>query len=209
MTHLSGSLIMTRQLIVLLSCCSLLTLTANAQEAETLFQEGEIDHGGFGGPVIKASQINGATGLFVGGRGGWIVDHRFIIGGGGYGLVNAIDALVPNATGDRRLSFGYGGLELEYVNTWDRLVHWSAMVLIGAGGVGYRRPDSMGGGDVGNADEVFVVEPAVQVNLNITKFFRISAGAAYRHVTGVTTPATTNQKLSGGSGVLTFRFGKF
>ncbi len=195
--------------IALVACCCLFVLAAHAQDPETLLQDGELDHGGFGGPVIKAGQVNGATGMFVGGRGGWIVGHRFILGGGGYGLVNSIDALVPNAAGDRRLTFGYGGLEIEYINRWDRLMHWSAMVLIGAGGVGYRRSDAMGGGDVGNADDVFVVEPAVQANLNVTKFFRISAGVSYRYVTGVTTPATTNEKLSGANGVLTFRFGKF
>jgi hypothetical protein len=188
---------------------ALLAAPLNAQNVETLFGEDEVEHGGFGGPVIKFGQVNGTAAGFVGGRGGWIVAHRFIIGGGGYGLVNSIDALVPNATGDTRLNFGYGGLELEYIHQWDRLMHWSAMVLVGAGGVGYRRSDAMGGGDVGTGDEVFVVEPSLQANLNVTKFFRISAGVSYRYVTGVTTPATTNEKLSGPSGVLTFRFGKF
>jgi hypothetical protein len=58
-------------------------------------------------------------------------------------------------------------------------------------------------------DDVVVLEPAVQANLNITKFFRISAGASYRYVSGVTSPATTNKKLSGPGAVLTLRFGKF
>lgn len=188
---------------------ALIAMPVAAQDVETLFGEDEIEHGGFGGPVLKAGPVNGTTGVFFGGRGGWVVGHRFIIGGGGYGLVNAIDALVPNATGDRRLNFGYGGLELEYVHHWDRLMHWSVMLHVGAGGVGYRRSDGMGGGDVGPTDEVFVLEPAIQAHLNITKFFRISAGASYRYVSGVTIPATTNEKLSGASGVITLRFGKF
>ncbi|MCU0454401.1 MAG: hypothetical protein MUE68_12170 [Bacteroidetes bacterium] len=193
----------------LIALLVLIAVPAAAQDVETIFGENDIDHGGFGGPVLKAGQINGTTGVFFGGRGGWIVAHRFIIGGGGYGLVSAIDALVPHATGDRRLNFGYGGLELEYVHHYDRLMHWSVLVLVGAGGVGYRRSDVMGGGDLGSADEVFVVEPAIQAHLNITKFFRISAGASYRYVSGVTTPATTNEKLGGANGVLTLRFGKF
>lgn len=198
------------KLVIAVVAITLLTVApAASQDVETLFGEEEVEHGGFGGPVLKAGPVNGTTGAFFGGRGGWIVAHRFIIGGGGYGLVNAVDALVPNATGDHRLNFGYGGLELEYISNWDRLMHWSVMVLVGAGGVGYRRSDAMGGGDVGSMDDVFVVEPAVQANLNITKFFRISAGASYRYVSGVTSPATTNEKLSGPSAVVTLRFGKF
>jgi hypothetical protein len=199
---------MSAKLITTIILSLLLSVTLVGQDVETLFADG-LEHGGFGGPVIKAGQVNGVTGLFVGGRGGWIVGHHFIIGGGGYGLVNSVSTLAPNSTGDNRLSFGYGGLELEYVHHYDRLVHWSAMVLVAAGGVGYRRADSMGGGDVGNADPVFVLEPAAQAHLNVTKFFRISAGISYRHVTGVTTAASTNEKLSGPSGVLTFRFGTF
>ena len=181
-----------------------------AQDAETLFS-GELEHGGFGGPVIKAGQINGSPGLFVGGRGGWIVNHSLILGGGGYGLVNNVDALVPGLYGARYVEFGYGGFEIEYVNRWDQLIHWSVMVLVGGGGVGYRSVDDevLGFDPPHQTDEVFVAEPSVQVNLNVTEFFRISAGASYRYVSGVTSPATSNEKLSGGSGVLTLRFGKF
>lgn len=181
-----------------------------AQDVETLFS-GEVEHGGFGGPVLKGSNVNGSPALFVGGRGGWIINHTLIVGGGGYGLVTDVDALVPGLFGARRVQFGYGGFELEYINKWDQLLHWSAMVLIGGGAVGYRMLDdeTLGFEPPTSMDEIFVVEPAVQVNLNITEFFRISAGASYRYVTGVTTPASSNEKLSGGSAVVTFRFGKF
>ena len=201
---------MTIRIVGLLTICTLITLPALAQDAETLFS-GEMEHGGFGGPVLKGGQVNGSPALFVGGRGGWIVNHSLIVGGGGYGLVTNTDALVAGLYGARRLEFGYGGLELEYVHHWDQLLHWSVMVLVGGGSVGYRRVDDvMLGYDPSNhMDEVFVAEPAFQVNLNVTEFFRISAGASYRYVTGVTSPASSNEKLSGGSGVVTFRFGKF
>ena len=65
-----------------------------AQE-ETLLGSSEVTHGGFGGPVIKYTQIKGEPAVLVGGRGGWIINHTFIIGGGGYGLVNDIKANNP------------------------------------------------------------------------------------------------------------------
>ena len=116
-------------------------ITSFAQE-ETLIGNGEITHGGFGGPVIKYTQIKGEPALLIGGRGGWIINHSFVIGGGGYGLVSDIEAdnfltfapLEPIPY----LNFGYGGLELEYIIQSDKLMHFTVYTLIGAGGISYR-----------------------------------------------------------------------
>ena len=40
------------------------------------------------GPAIRFTQIDGDFGVLVGGRGEWIINHRFVLGGGGYGLTN-------------------------------------------------------------------------------------------------------------------------
>jgi hypothetical protein len=65
----------------------------NAQE-QTLVGNGEISNGGFGGPVIKYTQIKNEPAILVGGRGGWIINHTFVIGGGGYGLANQIEQII-------------------------------------------------------------------------------------------------------------------
>ncbi|NIN69246.1 MAG: hypothetical protein GTO63_32105, partial [Anaerolineae bacterium] len=57
-----------------------------AQEPETLI-EGDVRHGGFGGPVVKFTEVNNEFGVLVGGRGGWIINDSFVLGAGGYGLV--------------------------------------------------------------------------------------------------------------------------
>jgi hypothetical protein len=175
-----------------------------AQE-ETLIK-GRIESGGFGGPVVKFGMINGETGILVGGRGGWIINHTFIVGGGGYGLANNVRAKTLGPNGERYINFGYGGLELEYIPQSDKLVHLSFMVLIGAGGVGWRDEES---GNNSADDAVFVVEPAVHATLNVTEVFRISAGASLRLINGVNYSVTSNASLSGPSVFLTFRFGKF
>jgi hypothetical protein len=56
---------------------------------ETLFS-GNVEHGGFGGPVVKFTQIKDEFGVLVGGRGGWIINHSFVLGAGGYGDSGAI-----------------------------------------------------------------------------------------------------------------------
>jgi hypothetical protein len=195
---------MKRLAVILLLC--FITLPLLAQE-ETLIG-GEIESGGFGGPVVKFGSINGESGIFVGGRGGWIINHTFILGGGGYGLTNNVKAKVLGPYGERYLNFGYGGLELEYIAQSDRLIHFSVMTLIGAGGLGWR-DESFRGGMNSDSDAFFVLEPAAQVNLNVTKYFRLSAGVSYRYVSGVDSPAASDTDLSGPSGVLTFRFGRF
>jgi hypothetical protein len=191
--------------VVVLLCIGI--SSAFAQE-ETLIN-GPIENGGFGGPVIKIGSINGELGILVGGRGGWIINHSFIIGGGGYGLVNDVKAKVLGPYGERYLNFGYGGLELEYVSEPDRLINFSFQTLIGGGGLSWRDENVQVGMRNSDNDTFFIVEPGVNVTLNVTTYFRISGGVSYRYISGVQSPASSNPDLSGLSGVLTFRFGKF
>jgi len=172
----------------------LVPIVVNAEE-KTLIS-GEIESGGYGGPVVKLSVVNNEFAVLMGGRGGWIINHAFIVGGGGYGL--ATDVFVSGS----KLSLGYGGIELGYVFLSDSLVHFTAHSLFGFGGVSFQN-------DPASADEVFVIEPEATVVLNITEFFRIAAGVSYRIVTGVTTAGVSDASLSGLSGMLVFKFGRF
>lgn len=175
-----------------------------AQE-ETLV-DGEVESGGFGGPVLKISRIKDEMAIFVGGRGGWIINHVFVLGGGGYGLVNDMKV---RQVGDTSyfLMMGYGGLELEYINDSDRLIHYTIRALIGAGGLNLRTRNF----DYGQwqGDAFFVVEPGVDVVLNVTNFFRIAAGVSYRLVSGVDFEGFREKDVSGPSAALTLKFGKF
>lgn len=191
--------------VVVLLCVTI--FSAFAQE-ETLIS-GPIESGGFGGPVLKIGSFNGEAAVLVGGRGGWIINHSFIIGGGGYGLVNDVKAKVPGPFGERYLNFGYGGLELEYISQPDRLINFSFQALIGAGGLGWRDEDVHVGTRNSDSDTFFIVEPGINATLNVTPYLRISGGVSYRYISGVQSPASSNADLSGPSGVLTFRFGKF
>jgi hypothetical protein len=65
--------------------------TARADE-KTLLGSCPIVSGGFGGPVVKVSQIHGETALFAAARGGWLINHVFSVGGGAYGQVVDIQA---------------------------------------------------------------------------------------------------------------------
>ncbi len=199
-----------KTLIALLVFC-LIPFTALAQEAETLIS-GHVTHGGFGGPVVKFSVINDDVGVFVGGRGGWIInfqpDHAFVLGGGGYGLTTDVKAEgVMRFDEQMYLALGYGGVELEYINRTKKLVHFSIHTLIGGGEVEFREKSRSF--EITNGDVIFAMEPGISVLLNVAQFFRIGAGASYRFIGGVNLDGLSNSDISGFSAVLTAKFGKF
>ena len=179
---------------LLIAAFSAVSSPALAQEEATLVA-GDFHSGGFGAPVVKFSDVGGDFAVFVGGRGGWIINHTFVLGGGGYGLASNLGEFPF----EREIEFGYGGLELEYINRSNKVVHFSIYTLIGGGGVVllFDRTDS-----------VFVLEPAINLMFNVTKFFRIGAGGGYRLVAGADQDLS-NGDLSAPVGVLTLKFGSF
>ena len=180
-----------------------------AQDDEQTLIGGDVDFGGFGGPVLKVSSLAGGAEVLTGGRGGWIInfhaEHTLVLGGGGYGLATGIQGRTPDGVGTRTVDMGYGGVDIEYVNRTKQLVHFSVQTLIGAGGLSDRddgRLDS-------DPDPFFVAEPQANLILNVTHFFRIGMGVSYRWVSGARYAGLDDTDLSGVAGVLTFKFGNF
>ena len=186
----------------------LLIMGASAQAQDETLISGKIESGGFGGPVLKITEINDETGIMVGGRGGWIINHTFVIGGGGYGLANDIKAKDVISVQKLYLDMGYGGLEMEYIINSSRLIHLSFHTLIGAGGINY---EGRGGRFDYNddPDAFFVAEPGANVMLNVTEFLRVGVGVSYRYINGVDLVGLKDTDLDGASANLTLKFGKF
>lgn len=195
---------------------SLSSVSAQTGEQETLLS-GTIEHGGYGGPVLKVGSIKNETALLMGGYGGWFINHTFMIGLGGYGLVNNISARDEVAKIDGRtpsVGFGYGGLMLEFTGNSNSLVHYTVHTLVGAGGAGhYLR--SLNNNAVGNDSlsgdwsGCFTAELGAAVELNIASFFRLELGASYLFANGVELPGLTDSDISGPTGFLMLKFGKF
>jgi hypothetical protein len=179
---------------------------ATAQRMETLVNS-RAQNGGFGGPVMKVGELFGDPVLFLGGRGAWVAGRTFALGGGGYGLVND-NLLAPMEFAGRRavLEMGYGGLELEYIHESHRLAHLSLYTLMGGGGARYRDRDRY---ETLAEDGFLVLEPGMNMNLNVTRFFRLSAGATYRWTFGAELPGLDDRDLSGPTGVFALRFGRY
>ena len=180
---------------------------ADSKQVETLFS-GEIESGGYGGVFIKFGEIYDGTGVFVGGQGGWVINHQLVIGGKGYGLANRTTV---NSMDNVKLEFGCGGGFIEYMLASHKLINASVHTMIGAGGVNYvvdkyQEPHS----EIDlNGDAFFVMEPGANLNLNVHDKFKIGIGATYRFVSGVDYDTLSDSDLSGFSGEFIIKFGSF
>lgn len=188
--------------IKLIALC-LIAITAYGQDKqETLF--GNINHiGGFGGPMIEVSSINGQTVADVGGGGALILDNFFF---GGYGL--GTDA--PNieiGLENFDIDFGHGGLWFGFVTPNHKLMHFYSSFKLGWGEANLIDKD----GDKLFSDNILVLTPEAGIELNLTRWFRLGFTGGYRFVNGVNDlPAgLTNDSFSSPFGALTFRFGGF
>lgn len=190
--------------------------SVSAQQMQTLI-DGDVSHGGFGGPAIKVSNVAGDPGHWVGGGGGWIINlneqHALSLGGGGYGLVTehsvtfVTEPDFGNPDEDYYIHNGYGGFKFEYINHSHRLLHATFSSLIGGGGLSTRQADYSYDND--DPDPYFVFEPMANVEVNMTEFMRITAGVGYRYTSGINSAGFDDSDFSGITGTVTFKFGKF
>lgn len=181
------------------------TIPLLAQE-ETLVDNG-FHSGGYGGPVWKMGWINGYLGLFSGGRGGWIINHTFVIGGGGYSQV--LDVKTDYISVNEKplyLNMSYSGFEMEYIHDSNRLVHWTIHAMIGGGKVRLKEHNP---NETVEMDNFFMVEPSFNVDMNVSTWFRIGLGVSYRLALGVDLPGIGSSNVSGPSGLVILKFGSF
>jgi hypothetical protein len=184
-----------------------------AAEEQTLIKDNS-EKRGFGGAVVKYTSVYDQGAVMIGGRGGWIFNHSLVLGGGGYGVVSEVDApegVMPEQA-PLDIEFGYGGFEVEYIIHPNSLGHFSLYTLFGAGDIHYVKdvgPVSKSNQTVGKSDFVFVIEPAVNGELNVTTWFRVNAGVTYRLVTDVEQEALKSGDFRGVSATLTLKFGRF
>lgn len=212
--------------LVIAACTSATHGQDTDRTPRTLFgKDQEMDHSGWGGPSTHFTTIMGREGLLVGGRGGWLIDHGITIGLAGHGLVTDL----PNKNYDAyRIAFGdslrrgsqfrmgYGGLLIEPIIAPMSPVHISLPIIIGAGGCGYQTFARTYGHDDydhfqyrDDYQAFFVVEPGIELEVNIIKLVRLGVGASYRYTTDIDLPETPKDALRGFNAGVTVKVGRF
>jgi hypothetical protein len=183
-----------------MTCLAVMMLAAvNAQEngIQTLFGE-NTRISGMGGPIMSFSSIDGQFAHMMGGGGGVLLGDLFL-GGYGMGLTNPITA------GGIDTEFGHGGFWAGYSFMGKRSFHPVLSAQMGWGSITQVDDHT----PLFPSDGVFVVNPAIELEMNFTRFFRLGIGAHYRLVSGVNTRTLTNSDFSGPGVFMTFKFGWF
>jgi len=205
----------------------------SANSIETLVPS--IHHnGGYGTFSTRFSPVAGQLGTIIGGYGGWFFNKSLMIGGGGFGLTSNNQRLLNSATGGRgsqSIDFGYGGGIIEYIAFSDKLLHYGANVLIAGGGVELSQqslsaPNLPIGVTSGlpiassARSSVFVLEPSIFAEMNLSPSVRANLGISYRFVSGLDSSrfnervraafeGLSSADFSGLSVTLQVKFGKF
>ena len=136
-------------------------------------------------PEVKITDINGATGTLIGAYAGHETDHRLFLGGAGYWLADPRDTTrlfyvgflagwqVVNAP---RFHVGVRGL----AGLGEATVYADAPYPVPYYGYGHGGRVGMVGPRMGWRDSLFVAEPEIRAELDLTDRVRIGLGLGYR-----------------------------
>lgn len=184
-----------------------------SDEFKTLF--GSHRPGGFYGAFnFGYTEIDNKQAVMFGGRIEWIVNHSIGFGFGGNGFINEYH-FDPVLNRDVFLTGGYGGFYFEPILFPNFPVHLSFPVLLGVGGISsIAKETNFYRNTVENSEVFLLAEPGGEIELNLTRNFRLAFGATYKFTTafdvGISGSAPVNSNaIEGWTYMLTFKFGRF
>jgi len=187
------------------------------EEVKSLLSK-KNDLNAFGAADLKIGDLKGERGLLVGAYGGFIINRRYLFGVAGYGLVTNVEfeGTVPGQTEIKQLNLhgGYGGVLIGGTIAPRELIHISIPIVLGAGSLEVVDKDFFINNPADSEFTVensvfFVAEPGIEVEFNITKYFRLGAGMTYRYVSGTELENVEDEDISGTTAMISFRFGRF
>lgn len=213
---------------------SILTTLSYSQEINTFGKKDTSKTfiiGGYGEPFAGATTLNGDWGVMVGVKGGMVFNRKF-----GFGPIAKVNIglwefqgnnLNFNDSANLELYMGSIGLFLEYHFKMEKKIHFSIPVNIMVGGVTIQEDDGFNnkfneedefdegfgkGRDSQNEVEssgIFIVEPELNIDFNVAKFFIPSIKVGYRAVFGSQMVNVEDSDLSGVYFGIGLKFGKF
>ena len=198
--------------------------TQDTNEIRTIFDNKAVkSNGGYGALMVNYAKIAGRDAAFMGAKGGWIINHSFTLGMGGYGFISE-PKHDNNLNKDYEFAGGYGGLLIEPIVGAKSPVHVSFPILVGVGGIAYTTSylnDNYNQYDetYEDSEAFFVIEPGIELEFNVVKFMRFALACSYRYTSDINLDYTTVESntnaigpvdmLHGWNVGLVFKFGKF
>ncbi|MCG8306744.1 MAG: hypothetical protein MI975_05075 [Cytophagales bacterium] len=160
---------------------------------------------GYGSLESKFTRLNAKDAVVIGGHGGVIFNRYFYFGLGAYGLVtsNKHPGSFPEESLD--LEMGYTGLMMGFNIMPKKVVHFSIPLFVGVGNLELEHKNVF----IENS-AFFLLEPGLQLELNVVRFMKIGLGGSYRLVHGSNLRNNiSDDDLSYWSGNFALIFGKF
>jgi hypothetical protein len=134
-----------------------------------------------------------------------LIKHRAYVGFRGSGLaIGNIEFPTGQSSATERLRMGYGGLMLGYTLPAGPVLDFALDVVMGSGGVRSRNEDGSR-----KWDPIYVFEPSATVDIKLASLGRFGLGGAYRNVGNVDVPGLRAADLSGFTGFVRVRVGRF
>ena len=170
--------------------------------------------GAYGSFSTGYTVIDDKHALLFGGRFSWLPSKSMGVGVGATGFINEFH-YEPSIDMDVFLAGGYGGIYLEPILFPRWPIHLSFPVLFGAGGISFvSRDGELYDNFIEDSKAFLIIEPSAELELNLTRFFRLAFGAAYRFPTqfdvGLPGSYTIDvESLRTISYTVTLKFGKF
>ena len=183
-------------------------------EIHTLFGRNKVNNGGYGGFGAGYTWIDNKDAVTTSGRGAWIIGHGLALGFSGTGFINSFH-YDPFVDANVNLTGGYGGFLIEPILFGRFPIHLSFPIIAGLGGIAYTQsqwandPWEYQNSLIEDYDSYIILEPGVELELNILKFFRMGIGISYRMTSEISLMNTSPDVLDGISGGVNFKFGKF
>jgi len=212
-----------KKILFLSALLLILSASANSQETEFEYYRNNdiktlLGHNRTGGAYFVFtsgySVIDDKHAVLFGGRFGWLPARSLGVGLGATGFINEYH-YEPYLDRDVFLAGGYGGLYIEPVLMPRWPVHLSFPVLLGAGGISYvTKEPNRDNNYIEDTQAFLLAEPGAEIELNLTRFFRMSVGATYRFPTSFRTnssdvPLARVSSLEGLSYTVSLKFGRF
>lgn len=201
--------------VLLISLSLLIAVGAFTQEEEefrTISGGKKVKVRGFAGPMMSFTTIGDDFAFMMGGGGGVLVGNFFF---GGYGMGQTVEIVYPypNPKDDdpnEILSYGHGGFWTGYVFMPKRAIHPTIHVTTGWGSIDKENDnDPPISSDGKFQDDIFVISPTLELEANISRFFRTSIGVNYSYITGLQTTRLQPKDFQKPGVFVSFKFGWF
>lgn len=167
-----------------------IALYAQEDQETQYLVPGKTEFSGFGAPIVEFSSLNGEFAVCLGGGGALLINQTFFFGGYGESILNnhyRDDVKIYVNIEHPKIAFEHGGFWLGYIYKHEKAIHGGLSMKLGWGEINLEGDEYIYNPalDYDFSDETFILTPQIEMEFNLTSWFKINLGAGYRFVTGI------------------------